>query len=78
VVELALCSVMKEEPFYFEEFNVGVDLSEASMINFKGTDFAAYLCKASAPIAHVETIKIAKKKSSVGREAEIGSSESDV
>jgi hypothetical protein len=65
VVELALRSVVKE-PFDFEEFDVGVDLSKASMIDFEGTDFAAYLCKSRASIADVETINIAKKKSGVG------------
>ncbi len=87
-MKLTLRSVVKE-PFYFEEVDVGVDLSKASMIDFEGTDFAAYLCKASASIANVVTINITEKKSGVGivtrlnwvptgREAEIGSSESDV
>ncbi len=55
-----------KEPFYFEEVDVGVDLSKASMIDFEGTDFAAYLCKASASTANVEAINITKKKSGVG------------
>ncbi len=65
VVEFVARSFM-QDPFHFEEIDVGIDLGETRMINFKSANFTADLPKSRAAVPYMESVDIAKKKSCVG------------
>ena len=65
MVEFAFRSFV-QDPFHLEAVDVGIDLGETRMINFKSADFAADLPKSRASVPYMESVDIAEKKSCVG------------
>ena len=70
MAEFFLCGVM-EDALDFKEIDVGIDLSEASVIDRESTNFSADLLEPPTAIANVEPIDIAEEESGVACRARL-------